>query len=282
MDEKKITMATIGGHGFGAKVAAATAINNLNRFTGVIQLEGGPLEHKHYEAWHELSGYIQFAATLDLNALDANQVNKALEQNIHCKKWLSIFKQNLNQESGSLHWNFNVEDLAANSKKQSPDVTKWSHAQGLWPGQALALFATNSRWVHLATNTLPFYNVFPRLQGQFPGQINTHGDGLEGPMTHWIHEEPSEEVWHLSQKMWRWLRWHDGANVLLADKSEAGWYFIPDRGQSEGSVIGEYTPEHVHHDYLHTDAYEKSREARGVVGANHGEFLPRDQFSRRQ
>jgi pimeloyl-ACP methyl ester carboxylesterase len=36
MDQQKITMATIGGHGFGAKVAAATAINNLNRFTGVI------------------------------------------------------------------------------------------------------------------------------------------------------------------------------------------------------------------------------------------------------
>jgi len=29
-------MATIGGHGYGAKVAAATAINNLDRFTGVI------------------------------------------------------------------------------------------------------------------------------------------------------------------------------------------------------------------------------------------------------
>jgi hypothetical protein len=36
MDEKHITMATIGGHGYGAKVAAATAINNMNRFTGVI------------------------------------------------------------------------------------------------------------------------------------------------------------------------------------------------------------------------------------------------------
>ena len=34
-----------------AKVAAATAINNLNRFTGVIQLEGGPLDHKYYEAY---------------------------------------------------------------------------------------------------------------------------------------------------------------------------------------------------------------------------------------
>lgn len=51
MDEKQITMATIGGHGFGAKVAAATAINNMNRFTGVIQLEGGPLDHKYYEAY---------------------------------------------------------------------------------------------------------------------------------------------------------------------------------------------------------------------------------------
>jgi hypothetical protein len=49
-------------------------------------------------------------------------------------------------------------------------------------------------------------------------------------MTHWIHEEPSDEVFYLSQKMWRWLRWNDGANVLLADKSEAGWYYIPDRG----------------------------------------------------
>jgi hypothetical protein len=55
--------------------------------------------------------------------------------------------------------------------------------------------------------------------------------------------------------MWRWLRWNDGANVLLADKSEAGWYFVPDRG-TDANVTGEYTPEHVHHDYVHTKAYE--------------------------
>ncbi len=77
------------------------------------------------------------------------------------------------------------------------------------------------------------------------------------------------------------MRWNDGANVLLADKSEAGWYFVPDRG-TDANVTGEYTPEHVHHDYLHTKAYEQSRAARGVVGANHGEFLPRNKFSVRQ
>jgi hypothetical protein len=81
--------------------------------------------------------------------------------------------------------------------------------------------------------------------------------------------------------MYRWLRWNDGANVLLADKSEAGWMYISDRG-TDANVTGEYTPEHVHHNYLHTDLYEKSRQARGKVGASHGEFLARNKFSPRQ
>ena len=57
-------MATIGGHGYGAKVAAATAINHMDRFTGVIQYEGGPLNHRYYEAYHDLEGYVQCAASL--------------------------------------------------------------------------------------------------------------------------------------------------------------------------------------------------------------------------
>ena len=36
MNDNKITMATIGGHGFGAKVAAVAASHNYERFTGVI------------------------------------------------------------------------------------------------------------------------------------------------------------------------------------------------------------------------------------------------------
>ena len=51
MDQNKITLAGIGGHGFGAKVATATAINHMNRFTGVICLEGGPIDHTYHEAY---------------------------------------------------------------------------------------------------------------------------------------------------------------------------------------------------------------------------------------
>ena len=98
----------------------------------------------------------------------------------------------------------------------------------------------------------------PRLQGQFPGNINIHADGFESPLNHWLHEGPDEDsVWRLSQHMWRFLKWHDGCNTLLADKSETGWYYVPDRGFDVecNTRHGEYTPEHVHHNYLHSDVY---------------------------
>ena len=85
----------------------------------------------------------------------------------------------------------------------------------------------------------------------------------------------------LSQRIWRWLKWHDGSNVLLADKSEAGWYNIPDRGfdVEQNTRHGEYNPEHVHHNYLHSDVYAQSREARGVQGSAPNNFLQKGKFS---
>ena len=284
MDQNQITMATIGGHGFGAKVAAATASANLNRFTGVIQYEGGPLDHKYHEAYQELAGYIECAAKMDLNSMDGNQAQRAIDANISCPKWASIFKKNLDVSGSTPQWLNNMDALYANTKKFNPDVATWSESYGLWPGQALAIFAAHSRWIHLSTNTLPFYNVFPRLEGQFPALITTHAEGLQGPMTHWMHDDPAGEARRLGSRMERWLRWHDGANVMLADKSEAGWYYVPDRGfdRNTGTKDGEYTPEHVHHNYLYTDEYEKSREARGKEGASPGQFLPFGQFSSTQ
>lgn len=60
--------------------------------------------------------------------------------------------------------------------------------------------------------------------------------------------------------MSRWLKWKDGKNVLLADRSEIGTQYIPDRGFciETDTRHGETIPEHVHHDYLHTNLYTKS------------------------
>lgn len=208
---------------------------------------------------------------------------KYLEKHIACAKWRSIFKQNLQAKSDGVDFKFNVADLHANMKLRVPDVAMWHEHYGLWPGQALAIFSAHSRWVHLATNTLPFQWVMPRLQDQFPStNFNTFNYDDESPMNHWLHEDKDPEMqWTLSQRIWRWLKWHDGANVLLADKSEAGWYNIPDRGfdTEQNTRHGEYNPEHVHHNYLYSDVYQKSREARGASGANQGQFLPKGQFS---
>jgi len=63
-------MATLGGHGFGAKVALATAISNLERCTGVINLDGGPLDHRFYESYQELESYVHAANKLNVSTLD--------------------------------------------------------------------------------------------------------------------------------------------------------------------------------------------------------------------
>jgi len=84
MDQKKLTMATMGGHGFGAKVALATAINNMDRCTGVINLDGGPLDHRFYEAYHELKDFVHIANKLDLKGMEYGNAVRHLKENITC------------------------------------------------------------------------------------------------------------------------------------------------------------------------------------------------------
>jgi pimeloyl-ACP methyl ester carboxylesterase len=125
MDEKKITMATLGGHGFGAKVALATAINNMERCTGVINLDGGPLDHRYYEAYQELESYVTVAKKVIDHKMDVAGANKYINENISCKKWASIFKQNVLEKNDLATFKFNVDDLVTDMAKRQPDVACW-------------------------------------------------------------------------------------------------------------------------------------------------------------
>jgi len=49
MYKHKLSTATLGGHGFGAKLALATGCYYPDRVTGVFGLESGPLDYRHYE-----------------------------------------------------------------------------------------------------------------------------------------------------------------------------------------------------------------------------------------
>ena len=57
--------------------------------------------------------------------MDAASALRALEKNIPCAKWQSIFKQNLDVSAENPKWKFNVEDLSAETKKFEPCVATW-------------------------------------------------------------------------------------------------------------------------------------------------------------
>jgi len=118
-------MATLGGHGFGAKVALATAINNMNRCTGVVNFEGGPLDHRYYESYQELKSYVEIAAKMPVKKMEVSQCVKHINDNINCTKWASIFRQNLEDKGGSAAWKFNVDALMADMNSRQPDVAMW-------------------------------------------------------------------------------------------------------------------------------------------------------------
>ena len=102
MDENKINLATIGGHGFGAKVATATAINHMNRFTGVMCMDGGPLDHRYYEAYQELVQYVEEARNMGIEKFDASQAIKKIQEKVSHPKWRSIIMQNVQTDKGTL------------------------------------------------------------------------------------------------------------------------------------------------------------------------------------
>jgi pimeloyl-ACP methyl ester carboxylesterase len=126
MDDNKITLATIGGHGFGAKVATCTAINNMNRFTGVMCMDGGPLDHKYYAAYQELAQYIEDVRNLGIEGMNHSDAIKKITETVTHPKWRQIILQNLSTERGSLQWKCNMEGLYKNTKMFQPDVATWS------------------------------------------------------------------------------------------------------------------------------------------------------------
>lgn len=80
MNEKQLTMATVGGHGYGAKVASAFGSYHMDRTTGVVCLEGGPVDNSFHEAWQEVQGLVDDLGRVDVaNANSASDVFKKID-----------------------------------------------------------------------------------------------------------------------------------------------------------------------------------------------------------
>jgi len=169
IDEKKLTYITVGGHGYGAKVASVFAGLNYEKVTGVICLDGGPIDQSFHAAWEEVKNTILNCSKLNMDVVTQSDVFKVIDNSTKNPRWRKIFKENVVEGRSSLQWKFNMQHLAQNvSKNHRCDLTKMSSSYGLYPGRTFVNFPEYSDWIFLNTNTIPFYTFFPKLEGQFP------------------------------------------------------------------------------------------------------------------
>jgi len=168
LDEKKLSIVTVGGHGYGAKVACAFSTQYLERTSGVMCIEGGPIDHSYHPSFNEIRESIVKANNITLSSSSSGEVIKKLDKEIKNKRWNKILKQNLIDQGSSVSWKFNMNKLAIQAKRNMSDITRWDGRYGLFPGRAFVQFASESTYIYLATNTIPFYKFFPKLEAKFP------------------------------------------------------------------------------------------------------------------
>jgi len=89
MSQKQLTMATVGGHGYGAKVASAFGSYHMEKTTGVVCLEGGPVDNSYHEAWEEVKDLVTGLSKVDVsNAEDNSKVLKKIDGSGAVKKFI--------------------------------------------------------------------------------------------------------------------------------------------------------------------------------------------------
>ena len=165
MYEQKISMATLGGHGIGGKVALAAACYHHEHVTGYFGLDTTPMNQYYHSAFKEITNCFGLLNNFNINRAYPVIANE-LRQTIVCPKWRNIFLNNMIKTENGYQWNFNYEAIHRNLSKESPsNLTSWHSSVGLYPGRAMFAFPDYSPFVHLSTNTLPMYSVCPRLQG---------------------------------------------------------------------------------------------------------------------
>ena len=186
-------MATLGGHGVGGKIALATGCYHMDKVTGYFGLDTTPMNHFYHEPVKQLREYISFLRNLNLHRSFAS-ISHEIKHHVKCPKWRHIFENNLVRDGAGYQWNFNLEPIYENTRTDKPSsLFNWSHVYGLYTGRSMFVFPEYSRYVHLATNTLPMLKVCPQLHGFGEGISYVQGDqnpqsNLNFNIDHWIYE----------------------------------------------------------------------------------------------
>lgn len=257
MDKNHITMASVVGSGFGGRVATFAGILKYHRITSMVGLDYSPMDLTKHAAYKELKAAIELSASIDLAGKSRQEVESVLRKGVPNPRILSALRSNLTEgEGNNLFWKSGVRELARNMnlKDERANIGKFPLI-GLFPGRALFFYAERSQWVHQSSNTIPIYNLFPRVRGNY-GKFIDHVD------TDNHHLAETEHVVSLARRIYDFYRWYDGVHPLLKDRSEIGKVAVPLRSFNDLSkeeaenlipvgdgTIPKMIPIHRHHNW---------------------------------
>lgn len=258
MHSNRISMATLGGHGLGGKIALATACFNQDKVTGYFGFDTTPTEQYFFEPMHELRGYLQSLKEVKLNR-GFSAISQELRSLIKDPKWRSIFESNIAKQDGGYGWKFHLDAIYNNIKDPNrPDsLTGWSHQIGVYAGRSLFVLPDNSRHVYLGTNTMPYYRVCTQLKGFLHDVFSIQGD--EGVQNHWIYER-QDEVNPYAFRLANFLKNYDGVHTLLTSRDEVGSEYVPEifGGKvNREPISSDVKPAHYYHNWRFNNVYAK-------------------------
>jgi pimeloyl-ACP methyl ester carboxylesterase len=245
----KLTMATLAGHGFGAKNAMVTACYKPNLVTGVLAYDYAPQDYTYFRAPKAYKEAMKSVKDLvGLSRMSHERFSDHLEDLIHNPKIRTLIQQNfILKKGGQRGMKFNI-DFAHH---RFDDLINWKSVYGIFGGRTKFLFPEFSEFVFLNSNTLSMMKVCTQNNG-FDEDINTLacGENDNPEVNHWIYEQP-DLIHQASFRTCEFLQKFDGVHVLLKNRAELVERIpIPSiRGERSDNYSGLYVPAHLHHNW---------------------------------
>ena len=253
MYQHKITMATLAGHGFGAKNAMVTGTYKPDLVTGILAYNYAPQDYTYFRAADNLRTAVKSLELLAQSPFLKTDFDKILEQKIQCKKTQAMLSQNLKQV-GLREFVLRYNNTAVS--EQFEELINWRKIEyGLFGGRVCFIFPEYSNHVFLNSNTLSMMKICVKAQGYGHDiqSVMTESDNPE--QNHWIYEYP-ELASDFQKQSLKFLSNYDGVDVQYMNKTEyLSGHAIPVRGSNDrvDRYAGNIVPPMFYHNWRFSD-----------------------------
>lgn len=255
MYSHKITMATLGGHGLGAKNALLAGTYKSHLVTGILAFDYAPQDYKYFDIAHSYKAIVEGLKEINLDGASKQQINHQIDDLVQSPKLNRLIKSAVKQTGRStFQWTFNLSFIAEHFEC----LTEWQVRHGLFTGRSRFLFPEYSNHVFLNSNTLSIYKICVKNNGYGDDIFALRNNSDNPEKNHWIYEEPelSDEFAKYSVDF---LANYDGVHTLLKNRSEVvNRTAIPSiNHERKEKSTGEYAPGHFHHNWRFHDKDQK-------------------------